>query len=403
MVTPPHDLDAERQIIGSVLAFPGRVDLDDLTGSLMASDFYAPAHATAWSAIVDLHRAGEPVDFLTLNDRLRGRVDGVDLLAVQADAVGLRQAHVGIVQRHATARRLMAECTETLNALGEGGDPGEIAERLRTSLGSLDPPLLTGRLSAGTLESIIETGEALAPWVIPGLLRADWRAIIVGGEGRGKSVLLRQLAACAAQGVHPFRERRSSPVRVLLLDAENPAGAIAETGRPLRDQLVRTVGNDYDPTRLLVVRGAVDLRARADRLEVESHLRDHRPELVVAGPLYQMFARRSGERDDDSTEPILRLLDGWRRRFGFALVIEHHAPHGAPGSPREMRPTGSSVLRRWPEIGIGLASNGDSLNVERWRGDRMRNDWPQRLDRGTEWPWVGRWSDASSSFVAGEA
>lgn len=62
---------------------------------------------------------------------------------------------------------------------------------------------------------------------------------------------------------------------------------------------------------------------------------------------------------------------------------------------REMRPYGSSLFLRWPEIGIGLKPDGEQgdLWVGRWRGDRLENNWPDKLVRGQIWPWVGRWDE----------
>jgi hypothetical protein len=38
-------------------------------------------------------------------------------------------------------------------------------------------------------------------------MRQDWRAVFVGREAEGKSVLLRMIAVCAAHGVHPFTHK----------------------------------------------------------------------------------------------------------------------------------------------------------------------------------------------------
>jgi hypothetical protein len=54
---------------------------------------------------------------------------------------------------------------------------------------------------------------------------------------------------------------------------------------------------------------------------------------------------------------------------------------------------------RWPEIGIAMQPDPDAPTdkrrpkLERWRGDRMSNSWPERLDQGDQWPWVGVWDD----------
>ncbi len=51
------------------------------------------------------------------------------------------------------------------------------------------------------------------------------------------------------------------PIRVLLVDLENPAAAIAETGPRLVSQLQRTVGDRYDAQQLRVFMrpGGIDI------------------------------------------------------------------------------------------------------------------------------------------------
>ena len=54
---------------------------------------------------------------------------------------------------------------------------------------------------------------------------------------------------------------------------------------------------------------------------------------------------------------------------------------------------------RWAEIGIGMEAQQDSEDVVmgRWRGDRLKNSWPESLYRSSPFPWGGRWADGSMS------
>ena len=275
------------------------------------------------------------------------------------------------------------------------------AERLRADLASVGSPATQGDDQSISLEEIIETGSIDTPWVTPGLLRRDWRAVIVASEGSGKSTLLRQIATCAAQGVHPLKFHRCEPIRVLVIDAENPRGAVAETGGRILEQVRRTVGADYDSARLrfLMRPGGLDLRARHDRSQVERELVNHRPDLVVAGPAYKLASRHDRESFEDLADATHRILDDLRTRHSFALVVEHHAPHGTAGV-RDMRPYGGSQWLRWPELGIGLKPNDDrsGLLLDRWRGDRLRNEWPDEIRRDRVWPWIGHWYRSDGAF-----
>ena len=131
-----------------------------------------------------------------------------------------------------------------------------------------------------------------------------------------------------------------------------------------------------------------------DRSELEREIIAHRPDLVVIGPVYKLSHRRDRESYEDATEPVLRILDDLRTRHGFALLMEHHAPQGSQGI-RDIRPFGSQRWMAWPELGIGLRPNQDKsgLTLMRWRGDRLRNLWPDEIRRDSVWPWVGYWDN----------
>ena len=359
----PHDLDAERSIVGGCLAFPDSIAA--LIATLAPSDFYDKGLARLWAAIGELYRAGASVDHVTIADAYsRHGWDHDPGLLIDLMSQGLRPLaeHVEIVRRHSNGRRLMALATGARSEIESGADPREIAEHLRTELGMLDDPGLDGSQQARTLDDVIACADDVAPFVIPGLLRQDWRAIVVAAEGGGKSTLLRQIAACSAQGIHPLRFEPMPPIRVLLVDLENPAAAIAETGMRLVEQLQRTVGDRYDARQLRVFMrpGGIDIRGRHDRAELEREIAAHRPELVVVGPVYKMFQRRERESHEEATEPVLRILDDLRSRHGFALLMEHHAPQGFGGT-REIRPYGSQRWMAWPELGIGLRTFRRSL------------------------------------------
>src|SRR5437660_1278912 len=70
---PPHDLAAERQVLGTLLLEPAQVDA--VAKILTPVSFYANAHAKIYAAIVGLCGRGEPVDLVTVTTELRERGD----------------------------------------------------------------------------------------------------------------------------------------------------------------------------------------------------------------------------------------------------------------------------------------------------------------------------------------
>ncbi|WP_432129598.1 ATP-binding protein [Streptomyces tendae] len=250
-----------------------------------------------------------------------------------------------------------------------------------------------------------DDAEDTPDWVVPGLLERQDRIIVTGLEGSGKSVLGRQVGVCAACGIHPFDLTRFGiqPIRVMIIDLENPTKLVR---RNIRD-LVDRAGGRLAPGMLHVVsrpdgmnlvgNDGAELRAELDAFgDVD---------LVVIGPLYKMVTE-----GDVTEEPVAReltaTLDRLRIEYGFALFIEAHAPHqtGATSDPKKMttRPYGASLFKRWPEFGYFLHYDEESGAGEllRWRKDRQPDrSWPALLRRGGKWPWTVPASEADEQWA----
>ena len=320
----PHDDAAERAFLGGLSFFPER--LEAVGADLMPGHFYRPAHQTLFRAMRDLIAEGvhRPFDHVLLLDRCR-RVDPgfpEEVLGpVLGDGIAPQREHAEIILRHAASRHVLALVAEAQRSIADGADPYQIGAATAKGLDGISTPA-GAEPEAMTVPELVERADQVAPWVVPGLLRLDWRAIIVGGEGRGKSTLLRQFAVCSAQGLHPLQFKAVPPVRTLVVDAENSLAAIAETGENL-DRLARaSAGKRYDPERCRVWSrpGGLDLRDPRDRAELVRELRGQVPQFVVAGPLYKLGRRRPGESYEEAAEGIQQVLDDLRTRFGFALA-----------------------------------------------------------------------------------
>src|SRR6266511_6377512 len=67
--TPPHNLEAEESVVGAVL-LAGRL-LPEAEQQLTEEDFYRPAHRTLWRTITAMASEGQPIDAVTVAERLR--------------------------------------------------------------------------------------------------------------------------------------------------------------------------------------------------------------------------------------------------------------------------------------------------------------------------------------------
>ena len=211
------------------------------------------------------------------------------------------------------------------------------------------------------------------------------------------SVLLRTIGVSSSQGLHPFSHRPIPPIRVLIVDLENPKEAIVETGSKLM-RYVKPFSPDYDPTRFKVFRrpGGIDLRKSKDKADLRREIDAHKPDLVCIGPVIKMYQRKGGESYEESADAAMYELDQLRVRYGFALMLEHHAAKGHQGS-REMTPFGSQRWMSWPEAGKSLYSSKDDptvVRVDTFRGDRLQGiSWPSTIHRDNDWIVSGRWEN----------
>lgn len=402
-MTGQSDLVAERALVGNVLQHPEHVT--DVLTVTAPEDFYSPANGMVLTAVANLHQRGADIDARTVwaeLERLGAPVQQADLMTLLIRAPVGWKTHAERVAELAYRRRLAIlghALEESANDPTE--DPQAIEDQHRQALALVGRPKASLPDDLRTVDAIADEPNEATPWVIPGLIRSGWRVVIVGAEGAGKSWLISQLAIAAAQGVHPFTSERITPAVALIVDCENPRDALTTRFRSLR-QAARSLTDDYDTARMFVHHrpAGIDLRRRRDAAELETVVATLRPTLVTLGPLYKAYRRKPGEQDEEAVLAVQAVLDDLRSRYGFALVLEHHAPHGE--GKREMRPFGSSVWLRWPEFGIGLDPQdlqSKVLELTRWRGDRAAARWPWRLVRGDAnhpWPWKALWQSEAS-------
>src|SRR5512135_3293463 len=111
---PPHDLIAEASLLGAMLLTKDTLAAGAETCS--PTDFYKPAHARVFEAILALDQRGEPADPTTVADELRrgGHLEAIGgvatLVSLQANTPSRANAerYGRIVRDHALMRALIA-------------------------------------------------------------------------------------------------------------------------------------------------------------------------------------------------------------------------------------------------------------------------------------------------------
>jgi replicative DNA helicase len=214
----PHNLDAERAVLGSILLRPDRwIEASDL---LAPSDFYRAAHATLFAALLDLGKRGSTIDLVTLSEKLGAsisEVGGPSYISKLIDNVPRSTSlphYARIVSRHAQARELHRVGRELLAAVMDpDADLEAVQETAETGLreahtkgagdgfvpGNVAADRMLARIESwekGTLAGVT-TGFARLNESILGLHRTEL-IVIAGRPGMGKSAITGQIAATVA-------------------------------------------------------------------------------------------------------------------------------------------------------------------------------------------------------------
>lgn len=395
--TQPRAYDlptAEYGFIGALLIRPS------LTGEAAAKvqpeDLLSPKVKNIYVAMLNLWGRGIEPTNETIVDELTvlGRLDAIGGkgeigLVVSAASSTYPDKYIPAILKHSYRRRLTLGLRESLEIASDPAQEPEDAhglalERLTTIEVPNEAPS-----EAVDLPTFC-AGEDAYDWLIPHLVERGDRVLVVATEGGGKTMLTRQLSVCAAIGVHPFGGEPFDPMRVLMVDLENPPPLARRKLRPMYNSArrLRPYG-DHTNLSILCKPGGIDVTRRADARWLTAQLTHARPDLVVLGPLYKLFG--SDDNWEKGARTVTAILDDLRERLNFGLVMETHAPQSPGSGQRHLRPVGSSLWLRWPEFIVTFApleASPDVIKVSVSKG-RDERYWPHYLKReGPLWPWT---------------
>lgn len=220
---PPHDADAERAVLGSILLDDGC--LRQVRTYLAPDDFYLGSHQNAYAAMCELADAGQGIDLVTLASKLvpgnANPADRSQALAYLNELVSASPSanfagHYARIVYDAAVRRKLIE------SLGDGVRgayelPGDLAlENAQNLMADLHAARAKGEaadLQSVATEALAGRGETwtwgieeLDAWTNGGLCRGDYH-VIAGYTSTGKTHLgisIAWAAACAGARVGYF-------------------------------------------------------------------------------------------------------------------------------------------------------------------------------------------------------
>lgn len=406
-----YDMGAEQSLLGSVLKAPSEAGPALL--AVREDDWWLPRHKTIAAVLSARLRRNEVIDPQVVLTDLLARKFGSDaapyLMTLMEFAWTPSKAdlYADRVIRCAARRKLTGALVRARQQLEESWRLGatdpitDVTKELREQIEHAEESDagVQSDLPSQSLDELL-SGRDEYNWLVPGLLERGERIVLTGSEGLGKSWMISQFAACLAAGRHPFTGMNlgrpgTHEQQVLIIDCEN---GVSQSRRRFQGIASRIGAEER------AWRSNVRIELRPDGLNLLGHdagwlerrIAMNAPDLLVLGPLYRLHYANMN--DETAARELVRVLDGLRTRYGFALLTEAHPGHAEDGAgERRMRPAGSSLFLRWPEFGFGLRRSKNSqghhpdlVDVVAWRGSREQRQWPQRLKHGApnELPWV---------------
>jgi len=215
---PPHSLESEKAVLGSVLLDP--LMCDDVALVVRPQDFYAHAHEVLFTHLLAMHEAGGRIDPTLLIDRLKKAGDfeaigGISYLGEISQSVPTAANAVyyaQVVRDKATLRALIHTSTEILrDAYDQSREPAELLSSAEeqvfriledgtaADIISMEDALgetltrIDARLSHGGIPGCVETGFTELD-AMTGGLNAGELIIIAGRPGMGKTALAANIA-----------------------------------------------------------------------------------------------------------------------------------------------------------------------------------------------------------------
>jgi replicative DNA helicase len=349
---PPHNLDAERAVLGAVL-LEGRETLPRVIEVLRPSDFYAEAHRVTYETMLRLFDRGQPVDLITLNEELR-RADQLEfvggpaalaLLVEQASIAAHLPSYTAIVRDMAVLRELIQASTQIIGQAFEAKEDVQSlvddAERRIFGLAERRLPgsaLPVGRILKNTFEYIerlyerkehvtgVATGFERLDLETSGFQPADF-IIIAGRPSMGKTAFALNIAQHVA-----VEDGGPALIFSLEMSKEQLVQRLVCAEARVDSHLVRTgFLKDSDWKRIVAAAGrlaeaplfiddtanlsVLEARAKARRVKAEHGLK-----LVVIDYLQLMQGRWRAENRQQEIAEISRSLKALAKELEIPVV-----------------------------------------------------------------------------------
>ncbi len=378
---PPHHAPSEQGIIGCFLLRPECVEDCDLKPEA----FYDLRNREIYGVLKRLWSKYKAFDLITVQaymskKGLLEQVGGIPYLSECQDAVPSAanlDNYIGIVREKYELRKIITTCNEVVGKIYDyTGSLDELKFVVQSDLGEVfgDDGKHAAEGENSTWNDLLEFETAHDSNNVIGMsdgkstrwLCKGHSAWLIGPSGVGKSSLMLQMGVAWAVGLPMFGITPQKALRVLVIQAENDKGDMAEMARGIEAGLKLEMNEALQQNiRVRSVTGKIGQTFCAWlRKEIESF----RADLVLVDPLLS-FAGIDVSRQDQASQFCRVWLDPVLRDTGAVLISVHHTgkpPRNdskvAPQTLNEMAYAGigSSELVNWARAVMLLQSCGEN-------------------------------------------
>lgn len=382
--TLPHDLQAEKSLLGAILVDPTAIDR---VVNLPEDAFYRKAHRLIFRGLLDLQKAGTSIDAITLKNTLdkAGALDdcgGMAYLSTLDDGMPLRANVEGwakVIRDKAQLRHVIRYTTDALSAAYDG-DMGDSVAAIRQAIVDVPTPaaseeyrvidemqrerarrearrrldaeaLPVHELDIGILRERLTRPTPVRRERIEGWQSIGSRVLLAAQFKAGKTTLRDNLIASLVDGT-PFLGRYAvAPITgvVAVVDSEM-------SGWQLDDWFRKHAIQNDDRVLIIPCRGAVsafNLLHQETRAQWADLLRGFNVEYLVLDCV-RPFLDAFGLDEHRDAGTFLTALDALIVDAGISeACVIHHMGHSGE------RSRGDSKFRDWPDAEWRLVRESD--------------------------------------------
>ena len=312
---PPHSIEAEQGVLACLLIDPKTAipEFVEFMGDDYIDGFYDLRHQTICKVIVKIHEKGEPVDLISVQQKLKdvnllegcGGIAYISQLPDLTPSAANLSYYAGILKEKLILRRAIKTCSSVVGRIYDyEGEVDELMDEVERDMRQITESRSTGKIvpiretvnkAIGVLESYFNgTGDAVG--IKTGLTDLDW---LWGGMRNGEMIVI---AARPSMGKSSLM---MNIVESVALDQHLPVGVFS-----------LEMSSESLVMRTICSRGRVSIRAMKDGRASEGDF----PKITTAA---SQIANSKLRIDDTSGLSIMQLRTRARRmhqQYGIRLL-----------------------------------------------------------------------------------